>query len=79
MANETRADIVQLAADCKRAERAAALRSAAAREASGRGPLTDGELALLRLEWLWSSEDDWRESSAPEGHMEPEWGGGAPT
>ena len=45
----------------------------------GSEPLTRGQRALVMIEWLYSFEDDWRARSAPECHMEAEWGGGAPT
>ena len=77
VANSTRSDVTELSYGCEAAERAAVLRTAAG--LGGAEPLTRGERALAMVEWLWSFEDDWRARSAPESHMEAEWGGGAPT
>ena len=73
IANATRTDVTQLLAESTKVENDYALRV----RASGR-TVERSELMLFNLEWLWSFEDDWHEHSAPESHMEPEWGG-APT
>ena len=77
VANATRSDVTQLSADVAGAERAAVLRAAA--RADGEEPLSKLERVLVNLEFIWDFEDDWCARSAPGAHMEPEWGGGAPT